>query len=86
MVCDLRWMGAVAQSVYMIGSLLAATVLGQMADRYGRWKILVPTEALQVVFAVACAFVDHYALYVVFRFIVAVSTSGSYIIGFVLGI
>ena len=69
----------------MFGSLVAGAVLGQMADRYGRWKILVPTGILQFILAVACGFVTNYPLYIVMRFLIAINTAGSYMIGFVLG-
>ena len=78
-------MGSLAQAIYMFGSLVAGAVLGQMADRYGRWKILVPTGILQFILAVACGFVTNYPLYIVMRFLIAINTAGSYMIGFVLG-
>lgn len=84
LVCDRRWMASVAQSAYMLGALIASSLLGQMSDRYGRWKVLVPTGALQMVFAIGCGFVQNYYIYVVLRFLIAVNVSGAYMIGFVL--
>ena len=52
--------------------------------RYGRWKVLVPTGALQMVFAVGCAFVQNYYIYIAMRFLIAFNTSGAYMAGFVL--
>lgn len=34
LVCDKRWMGAVAQSAYMFDVFTGAVVLGSMADKY----------------------------------------------------
>lgn len=79
-------MGSVAQSLYMFGSLVASTILGQMSDRYGRLKVLIPTGAFQLVFGVACGFVKDYSIYVLLRFLIAVNVSGSYMIGFVLSL
>lgn len=33
MVCDNRWMAAVAQSAYMFGVFTGAVVLGSLADK-----------------------------------------------------
>lgn len=52
--------------------------------RYGRWKILVPTGVLQLVFAVGCAFIQNYYIYIFMRFLIAINTSGAYMTGFVL--
>ncbi|XP_046439382.1 organic cation transporter-like protein isoform X2 [Daphnia pulex] len=84
LVCDRRWMASVSQSAYMLGALIASSLLGQLSDRYGRWKVLVPTGALQMVFATGCGFVQNYYLYVALRFLIAVNVSGAYMIGFVL--
>lgn len=78
-------MAAVSQAVYMLGSLIAATLLGQLADRYGRLNVLVPTGVLQLIFALMCGIVNNYLLYTIVRFIVAINTAGAYMIGFVLG-
>lgn len=45
---------------------------------------MVPTGALQMVFAIGCGFVQNYYIYVVLRFLIAVNVSGAYMIGFVL--
>jgi MFS family permease len=84
LVCDRRWMAAVAQSIYMFGCIVASVTLGQISDRYGRWKVLVPTGILQMVFALGCAFVHNYVLYVILRFLIAVNANGAYMIGFVM--
>ena len=34
LVCDRRWMGAVAQTSYMFGVFTGAVLLGSMADKY----------------------------------------------------
>ncbi|XP_046654329.1 organic cation transporter protein-like [Daphnia pulicaria] len=84
LVCDRRWMASVSQSAYMLGALIASSLLGQLSDRLGRWKVLVPTGALQMVLATGCGFVQNYYLYVALRFLIAVNVSGAYMIGFVL--
>ena len=53
--------------------------------RYGRWKVLVPTGVLQMVFSVGCAFIQNYYLYIVVRFLIAVNVGGAFMTGFVLG-
>ena len=34
LVCDRRWMASVSQSVYMLGDLVASSLLGQLSDRW----------------------------------------------------
>lgn len=85
LVCDQRWMGAVAQSVYMLGVFTGAVVLGGMADKYGRKMIFCWSGVLQLVFGVMVAFIPEYWSFLVVRFLYGIfGSAGSYITGFVL--
>lgn len=85
LICDRRWMGAVAQTVYMLGVFTGAVVLGGMADKYGRKAIFCWSGVLQLIFGVAVAFIPEYWTFLVFRFLYGVfGSAGSYITGFVL--
>ncbi|XP_075974991.1 organic cation transporter protein isoform X1 [Anticarsia gemmatalis] len=85
LVCDQRWMGALAQSIYMLGVFTGAVVLGGMADKYGRKTIFCWSGVLQLVFGVLVAFIPEYWSFLVVRFLYGIfGSAGSYITGFVL--
>ncbi|XP_069696534.1 organic cation transporter protein [Periplaneta americana] len=85
LVCDKRWMGAVAQSAYMFGVFTGAVVLGSMADKYGRKIIFYISAVLQLILGVIVAFVPEYYSFLVVRFLYGIfGSAGSYITGFVL--
>ncbi|XP_059057509.1 organic cation transporter protein isoform X1 [Achroia grisella] len=85
LVCDKRWMGALAQTVYMLGVFTGAVVLGGMADKYGRKKIFCWSAVLQLIFGVIVAFIPEYWTFLVIRFLYGIfGSAGSYITGFVL--
>ncbi|XP_059474106.1 organic cation transporter protein [Neocloeon triangulifer] len=85
MVCDNRWMAAVAQSAYMFGVFTGAVVLGSLADKYGRKTIFCISAVLQLIFGVGVAFCPDFYSFLVVRFIYGIfGSAGAYITGFVL--
>ncbi|KAH1029212.1 hypothetical protein HUJ05_002490 [Dendroctonus ponderosae] len=84
-VCDRRWMGAVAQSMYMFGVFTGAVWLGNMADKYGRKPIFCWSALLQLILGVGVAFAPNYYSFIIIRYLYGiVGSAGSYIPGFVL--
>ncbi|XP_050296071.1 organic cation transporter protein isoform X1 [Anthonomus grandis grandis] len=84
-VCDQRWMGAVAQSMYMFGVFTGAVTLGNMADKYGRKPVFCWSAVLQVVIGVGVAFSPNYYSFIITKFLHGIfGSAGSYIPGFVL--
>ncbi|XP_060530914.1 organic cation transporter-like protein isoform X2 [Cylas formicarius] len=84
-VCDRRWMGAVAQSMYMFGVFTGAVTLGNMADKYGRKPIFCWSAVLQLMLGVAVAFTPEYYSFLVVTYLYGIfGSAGSYIPGFVL--
>lgn len=85
LVCDRKWMGAIAQTIYMFGVFTGAVTLGGMADKYGRKTIFCWSALLQLILGVCVAFVPTYIPFLVVRFIYGIfGSAGSYITGFVL--
>lgn len=85
LVCDKRWMGALAQTIYMLGVFTGAVVLGGMADKYGRKAIFCWSGVLQLFFGVLVAFIPEYWSFLAVRFLYGIfGSAGSYITGFVL--
>lgn len=83
-VCDKRWMIAIAQTLYMLGTLTGAFVLGGLADKLGRKKIFCWSAVLQLVFGVGVAFIPTYIPFLVVRFLYGIfGSAGSYIPGMI---
>lgn len=84
-VCDKRWMISIAQTVYMLGVLTGAVVLGGLADKYGRKAIFCWSALLQTIFGVGVAFISSYIPFLIVRYVYGIfGSAGSYITGFVL--
>lgn len=84
-VCDKRWMIAIAQSAYMLGTFTGAITLGGLADKIGRKTVFYWSAVLQLVFGVGVAFIPYYIPFLIARFIYGIfGSAGSYITGFVL--
>lgn len=84
-VCNQRWMGAIAQTVYMFGVFTGALLLGNAADKYGRKIIFCWSATLQLLLGVIVAFSPNYYSFLILRFLYGIfGSAGSYITGFVL--
>ncbi|KAK3925857.1 Organic cation transporter protein [Frankliniella fusca] len=84
MVCDKRWMEALAKSVYMSGLLVGAVLLGNQADRFGRKPVFMAAAVLQLVVGTLVAFVPDFWSFLVLRFLYGVGTVGTLSSSFVL--
>lgn len=81
-VCDKRWMIAIAQTLYMLGTLTGAFVLGGLADKLGRKKIFCWSAVLQLVLSIGVAFIPTYIPFLVVRFLYGIfGSAGCYIPG-----
>ncbi|CAH0553380.1 unnamed protein product [Brassicogethes aeneus] len=84
-VCDRKWMGSVAQSIYMVGVLTGAVVMGTLADKYGRKPVFCISGILQLILGLLDAFTPEYYSFVIVRYIYGIfGSAGAYIPGFVL--
>ncbi|XP_017873195.1 PREDICTED: organic cation transporter protein [Drosophila arizonae] len=84
-VCDRRWMGAIIQTVFMLGTFTGAVTLGGLADKVGRKTVFCWSALLQLFVGVGVAFIPEYFSVMVARFILGiVGSAGAYICGFVL--
>lgn len=85
LVCERRWMGAIAQTIYMFGVFTGAVTLGGLADRIGRKAVFCWSGLLQLLVGVAVAFVPEYFTFLGMRFVYGIfGSAGAYITGFVL--
>ncbi|XP_074129107.1 organic anion transporter 3-like [Sminthopsis crassicaudata] len=76
LVCDLRQLKEMAQSLYMAGVLIGGIVFGSLSDRFGRKPILTLSYLLLAVSSTCSAFSPNFLTYAIFRFLTGGSLSG----------
>ncbi|KAM9302328.1 solute carrier family 22 member 20-like [Gastrophryne carolinensis] len=76
LVCDLRKMRQVAQSIYMAGVLIGAPILGSLSDRFGRRTVLAASYLLIAVSGTCAAFLPSFVTYCAFRCLCGIAISG----------
>lgn len=78
-------MGAIPQTVYMLGVFTGAVVLGRLADQVGRKTVFCWSGLLQLILGLAVAFIPEYFTFLVVEFFYGIfGSAGAYITGFVL--
>lgn len=84
-VCDRRWLGAIAQTIYMFGVFTGAVFLGNLADKIGRKTVFCWSGLLQLILGVGVPFIPEYYSFLFVRYVYGIfGSAGSYITGFVL--
>ncbi|CAF3626153.1 unnamed protein product [Rotaria sp. Silwood1] len=93
MVCDRTIFRSIVQNIFFIGYMVGSIFFGIFADKYGRRPIMSVCILLMVVTGFICAFFPQkkafgfwpsYIVYTISRFILACSTRGISVTGFVL--
>uniref|UniRef100_F6TSC3 Solute carrier family 22 member 16 n=1 Tax=Xenopus tropicalis TaxID=8364 RepID=F6TSC3_XENTR len=83
LVCEREWLAKLIQPTFMFGVLIGAVIFGDIADRVGRRLILWLTSTGQFLFGIAVAFTFDYYSFVIVRFLLAMVSSGYYVVVFV---
>ncbi|XP_035521887.1 solute carrier family 22 member 6 [Morone saxatilis] len=76
LVCDVRSLKQMGQTVYMGGVLVGALIFGGLSDRYGRRILLLISHMLMAVSGTCAAFSTSFPLFCLFRFGCGMALSG----------
>ncbi|KAM4619829.1 solute carrier family 22 member 6 [Polymixia lowei] len=76
LVCDLRTLKQMGQTIYMGGVLVGAPVFGGLSDRFGRRILLIISNLMMAVGGTCAAFSTSFSLFCLFRFICGMALSG----------
>ncbi|XP_072101616.1 solute carrier family 22 member 6-A-like isoform X1 [Mobula birostris] len=77
LVCDRKSLKRMVQSIYMAGLLIGASVLGRLADKYGRRTLLLWSHFVIAVSGTCGAFSSSFPLFCFWRFLTGVGVSGA---------
>ncbi|XP_051903120.1 solute carrier family 22 member 6 [Hippocampus zosterae] len=76
LVCDLRSLKQMSQTVYMGGVLVGSLVLGSLADKFGRRSLLILSNLLMAVAGTGAAFSKSFPIFCLCRFGCGMALSG----------
>ncbi|CAF1208581.1 unnamed protein product [Adineta ricciae] len=93
MICDRVSYRSVVQMIFFVGYMVGSIVFGMLADKYGRRPIMSVSFILMTFSGFLCAFGPQesfgfwpsYLIFIIARFLLACSTRGISVSGFVLG-
>lgn len=84
MVCNRSFLAATSDAMFMFGVLVGSIVFGQLSDKYGRKPIFFASLVIQVIFGVLAGVAPEYITYTVSRFIIGTTTSGVFLVAYVI--
>lgn len=70
LVCDRKWIPGTITTIQMCGLLVGALVMGQLADIFGRRRLLYLAYSLLLAVSLGSAFANSWQLFAVFRFFI----------------
>ncbi|KAJ8405774.1 hypothetical protein AAFF_G00312110 [Aldrovandia affinis] len=76
LVCTLRPLKQMSQTIYMGGVLAGAIIFGGLSDKFGRRALLIWSYFQLATLGTCTAFATSYPVYCVFRFLTGMSVSG----------
>lgn len=82
LVCDNSAVNSFAENSVAIGKICGAAIFGIVSDRFGRKPIFVWTSLLYAVSGTAAGLVNNYMLFILFRMLNGVASSGVFDAGF----
>ncbi|XP_046736727.1 organic cation transporter protein-like [Diprion similis] len=86
LVCDDAWLKTASESLFMLGVMLGVLTFGALSDRYGRKRMLIWGSILQLISGLLVAASPNFTMYVIFRVLVATTSTGLYVVAYVAAI
>ncbi|XP_017794869.1 PREDICTED: organic cation transporter protein-like isoform X1 [Habropoda laboriosa] len=86
LVCDKAWLRATGDSLFMVGVMLGSMIFGGLSDKYGRRPIFFLSLVIQLVGGILVAVSPEFISYVIFRLIVGSTTSGVFLVAYVIAL
>lgn len=71
--------------MFMVGVMLGSMIFGGLSDKYGRRPIFFLSLVIQLVGGILVAVAPEFISYVIFRLIVGSTTSGVFLVAYVIG-
>lgn len=85
LTCDRAWLAPMAGSMYMVGMLLGAITIGDLADRFGRKVGILVSVLLLGGGGVLSAVSPNYIMFLIMRLLTGAGGVGLFQVTFVLG-
>lgn len=86
LVCDKAWLRTTGDSLFMVGVMLGSIIFGSLSDKYGRRPIFFLSLVIQLVGGILVAIAPEYISYVTLRLIVGSTTSGVFLVAYVIAL
>ncbi|KAK2582095.1 hypothetical protein KPH14_002797 [Odynerus spinipes] len=86
LVCDRAWLRATGDSLFMVGVMLGSMIFGALSDRFGRRPIFFLSLVIQLAGGILVAIAPEFISYVIFRLIVGSTTSGVFLVAYVIAL
>lgn len=85
LICDKAWLRATGDSLFMVGVMFGSMIFGALSDKFGRRPIFFLSLVIQLVGGILVAISPEFISYVIFRLIVGSTTSGVFLVAYVIG-
>ncbi|XP_046487153.2 organic cation transporter protein-like [Neodiprion pinetum] len=86
LICDDAWLKTTSESLFMLGVMMGVLTLGALSDKYGRKRTLIWGSVLQLISGLLVAASPNVTMFVIFRMIVATTSTGLYVVAYVAAI
>ncbi|XP_061534582.1 solute carrier family 22 member 7-like [Phycodurus eques] len=84
LVCERKRVNKTTATIFFLGVMLGAAVLGYLSDRFGRKSMLLVSYLITAIFGFGSALSSNYAMFAVMRFFAGFGSSGVSVISVVL--